>query len=278
MKFMNKVGKSLLLIVVCVLVFGISEVRAFTLGDLDVYSLAESFTWREFDDAGGQLMKESGPRYGVGAAFTREFSNHLTLKPRIELIDGSVDYDGQMRTKAGVPVTTTTEYLGIKLEFDLAARIRQSQSFVLEPFAGIGIRTWFRDIQDGTAANGTPAIGYTEDWTTIYGRLGFRGERSFEQKNSTFLLVGVKLPVYTENYISDIYVSSSAMTLRPGNKPSLFAEAGVRLDRFKISAFYDSMRFKKSPIVSVNSSGTLKDFYQPRSESDMTGLKIGATF
>ena len=181
MKFVNKVKKSSLLVVVCVLVFGISDVHAFTLGDLDVYALAESFTWREFDDAGGQLLKESGPRFGVGVAFTREFANHLTLKPRIELNSGSVDYDGQ--TQSGVPVTTTTNYFGIKLEMDLAGRIRPSQGFVLEPFAGIGIRAWSRDIKDGTAADGSLAIGYTENWTTFYGRLG-SGESSLSDRRT----------------------------------------------------------------------------------------------
>jgi len=95
-----------------------------------------------------------------------------------------------------------------------------------------------------------------------------------------FLLVGVKLPVYTENYINDANVSYEAITLKPGNKPSLFAEAGVRLDRFKVSAFYDSMRFKQSPTVVIYDPyyAGYVGYYQPKSESDMIGLKIGATF
>jgi hypothetical protein len=278
MKFVNKVRQSSLLVVVCVLVFGISDVHAFTRGDLDVYALAESFTWREFDDAGGQLLKESGPRYGVGVAYAHEFPNHLTLRPRIELNGGDVDYDG--RTQSGVPVSTTTTYLGIKFEMDLGGRISPWQSFILEPFAGIGIRSWSRDIKDSTTANGSLAIGYTENWATIYGRLGVRGEQSFGQKNSMFLLAGVKLPVSTTNYINDANVSSESITLKPGNKPSLFAEAGVKLQIFKISAFYDSMRFKKSPMVVVYdaSLGGYVGFFQPKSESDMVGLRIGASF
>jgi hypothetical protein len=278
MKFVNQVRQSLLLVVACVLVFGISDVHAFTRGDMDVYALAESFTWREFNDAGGQLLKESGPRYGVGFAYAHEFPNHLTLKPRIELNGGSVDYDGQ--NQVGVPVTTTTNYFGVKFEFDLAGRIRPSQGFVLEPFAGIGIRSWARDIKDGTAADGSLAIGYTESWSTFYGRLGVRGEQSFGQGNNMFLLAGVKLPVRTTNYIDDTNISSEAITLKPGNKPSLFAEAGVKLQIFKISAFYDSMRFKKSPIVITYDTfvGGFVGYYQPKSESDMIGLKIGASF
>ena len=276
MKFMNKVRQSLLLATLCVFMFGISDVHAFTRGDIDVYGLAESFTWREFDNAGAQLLKESGPRYGVGISYTQEFSNHLTLKPRIELNGGSVDYDGQ--TQAGVPVSTTTDYFGIKFEVDLGNRIRPSQDFILEPFGGIGIRSWARDIKDSTASDGTSAIGYTENWTTFYGRIGLRGEQSFGQKKNLFLMAGVKLPLYTENYINDVNISSQAITLRPGNEPSLFAEAGVKLDRFKISAFYDSMRFRKSPIVTAYSGGVLMGFYQPKSSSDMLGVRVGASF
>lgn len=273
MKFVNKMRQSLLLAAACVLVFGISDAHAFTRGDMDVYGLAESFTWREFDDAGAQLLKESGPRYGVGVAYAHEFPIHLTLRPRIELSGGAVDYNG--RTQAGVPVATTTNYFGIKLEMDMGSRFRPWQSFVIEPFAGLGIKSWSRDIKDGTAANGTLALGYTEQWSTMYGRLGFRGEQSLGQKNNLFLLAGVKLPVSTENYINDANVSSQAITLKPGNKPSLFAEAGVQLHRVKISAFYDSMRFKKSPVVWTSATA---GFLQPRSESDMVGVRIGASF
>jgi hypothetical protein len=279
MKFVNKVRKSSLLVVVCVMVFGISDVHAFTLGDMDVYALAESFTWKEFD-AGGRFLKESGPRYGVGFAYTHEFPYHLTLKPRIELNGGEVDYDGQTNAVPPAAVSTTTKYFGLKFEMDLGDRITPSQSFVLEPFAGLGIRSWSRDIENSIAADGSFARGYTENWTSFYGRLGVRGDLSLGEMNKLFLEAGVKLPVYTENYIDDSNVSREALTLKPGNKPSLFAEAGVKLHLFKISAFYDSMRFKKSPTVVVYdpTRGGYVGYYQPKSEADMFGLKIGASF
>jgi hypothetical protein len=68
MKFIGKVGRSSLLVVACTLVFGISNVHALMQGDMEVYGLMESFTWREFD-GGGQILKESGPRFGVGFAY-----------------------------------------------------------------------------------------------------------------------------------------------------------------------------------------------------------------
>ncbi len=278
MKFMDKMKQFSLLVVACSLVFGVSDVHALMQGDMEVYGLIERFTWREFDDAGGQILKESGPRFGVGVAYAHEYSNHMTMKPRIELNGGSVDYDGQ--TQAGVPAASTTNYFGFKFELDLGGRIRPSQSFVLEPFGGIGFRSWFRDIEDTVAADGSVAAGYTEDWSTFYGRIGIRGEQDLGQMNKLFLEAGVKLPFYTENYIDDDNVSYEEITLEPGNKPSLFAEAGVKLQSFRISAFYDSMRFKTSPTVVVYDPSLpgYVGYQQPRSDADMFGLRIGGSF
>jgi hypothetical protein len=273
MKFMNKTGRASLLVIMCVLTFGIPDAKALTIGNLDVYGLMESFTWREFDDAGVQLLKESGPRLGVGVAFAHEFTNRLTLRPRAELNGGDVDYNGQ--TQTGVPVTSTTTYFGFKFEMDMGDRVPLWQGAVLEPFIGFGARTWYRDISDSAAADGSRAVGYMERWKTFNGRLGIRGEQSFGQKNNLFLLAGVKLPVSTENYINDAAISSQAITLKPGNKPSLFAEAGVQLDSLRFSAFYDTMRFKKSPVVWTSATS---GFLQPRSESDMLGVRIGGSF
>ena len=105
-------------------------------------------------------------------------------------------------------------------------------------------------------------------------------EGAYVQDNKVFLEAGVKLPVSTTNYIDDINVSYEAITLKPGNKPSLFGEVGVKLNVFKISAFYDSMRFKKSPLVLTYDPflGSFMGYYQPKSVSDMFGLKIGASF
>ncbi len=281
MKFVNRFWKLSCLMMLCTLVFGMSAVPVFAGGEPEVYASAESFTWKEFGDAGDRLLKESGPRYGVGFAYAHEFPNHLTLKPRVELTGGDVDYDGQ--TQSGLPVTSTTTYFGFKFEFDMGGKIKPSKSFAIEPFAGLGVRAWARDINDSTTFDGGTVYyvnGYTEHWTTFYGRVGLRGDLYFGQRSKLFFEAGVKLPISTENYINDWAVSYEEITLKPGNKDSLFAEVGVRLSRFKITAFYDSMRFKKSPVVYDYDPfwGTLTGYLQPRSESDIYGVRIGASF
>ncbi|MGE5172274.1 MAG: hypothetical protein ACM3MD_00440, partial [Betaproteobacteria bacterium] len=86
-------------------------------GEADIYVAFDSFVWKEFVGDGSRLLKESGTLTGVGFAYRKEFSNNMTLNPKVELFGGNVDYDGS--TQSGVPVTTTVNYFGAKLEGDL---------------------------------------------------------------------------------------------------------------------------------------------------------------
>lgn len=275
--------RRIMVILGMIYVFGFitAAAPAFAGGEPEVYVGYESFTWKEFDDFNGRLLKESGPRYEVGFAYSHEFPDHITLKPRIEVFGGDVDYKGQACDIFGncVPDNTTTRYVGYKFEFDLGGKIRTSKTFALEPFAGIGFRYWARDIKDSILPDGTFVVGYTEHWTTLYGRLGLRGDLYFARKSRVFFEAGAKLPISTSNYINDPNVSYQSITLKPGNQTSFFAEVGVKLHVFKISAFYDSMRFKKSPIVYENDPFFgLVGFLQPKSTSDIYGVRVGAAF
>ncbi|HEX9020890.1 MAG TPA: hypothetical protein VF903_06475 [Nitrospirota bacterium] len=236
-------------------------------GEAEVYVAAENFEWREFDDAGNRLLRESGPRYGVGFTYYHEFLNQATVKPRVELFGGTVDYDGA--TQAGVPVKTRTDYFGVKIEGDAGYTFRPSQGVSIEPFGGLGLRGWSRNIKNGTASNGTTAYGYREDWSTFYLRLGVRGSAAMSAGGKLFAETGVKFPLYNENYVSQL-----GITLNPGNEPSLFAEAGIEIHFFKISGYYDSMRFSKSDVVYSGASG----YFQPKSHADMVGVRIGYSF
>jgi hypothetical protein len=243
-------------------------------GEANVYVAVEQFVWKEFNNDGSQLLKESGPRYGVGFTYNFEFrDHHLILKPRVEIIGGVVDYDGA--TQAGVPVKTDTTYFGGKLEVDLGWRFGSLQKTAIEPFGGIGLRGWYRDIKDATASNGTPAYGYTEEWYTIYLRAGLRGDIALGEAIRLFAEAGGKLPVNNENtaHFSDAGLGPD-VTLKPGNEPSLFAEAGIKYKFFKTSIYYDSMRFSKSDVAYSGGVG----FYQPKSQADMYGIRLGASF
>ena len=61
--------------------------------ELHLYPFAEYFTWKEFTSAGE--VKEDGPLFGAGGALKLSFlERSLTLKSKLELFGGIVNYDG----------------------------------------------------------------------------------------------------------------------------------------------------------------------------------------
>lgn len=258
---------------VFVLCFCICAVQAFAAGEPEVYGMVESFTWKEFGQGGEQLLKESGPRFGAGFVYTHAFEGGVTIKPRVELFGGTVDYDGA--TQTGVPVMSDVEYFGVKLQGDVGVRI--GEGLIFEPFGGVGLRGWDRTIEDSVTVSGTQAIGYTEEWLIAYGRLGIRFMTEPSQEMRTFFEAGVLVPFYSENtaLLSEKFLAAD-VTFKPKMKTSLFAEAGFKAGTFKMSAFYEALRFDPSDPVIEPFSGLL--FYQPKSESDVFGVRIGAAF
>jgi hypothetical protein len=234
-----------------------------------VYIATEEYVWKEFLANGSQALKEQGTLFGIGFAFYHEFRNHMTIKPGVEIFGGSTNYDGQ--TQSGTPATTTVGYSGIKLGVDGGYRFRSSESVFLEPFGGIGIRAWTRDIKNGTTSTGSPTLGYKEDWTTVMARLGLRMDAS-----TLFVEAAVRYPIYNENTVrlSEAGLGSD-LTLYPGKQPSYFGEVGVKDGKFKASVYYETLSFSKSDSVYAG-SGIYA--YQPKSTATMVGIRLGAAF
>jgi hypothetical protein len=262
-----------MLLLVVIFLFGPSHASLAAAGEFTLYGAVESFAWKEFDDSGARVVKESGPLFGIGLAYSHEFEDRITVTPKGEIFFGSVDYDGQ--TQTGVPVMSTVGYFGFTFDGDLSMKFNVTQRFSLEPFGGLGLRWWIRDIEDGTTSTGAVASGYTEGWTTLYGRLGVRGGIDVSQQTVMFFEAGVKLPFFNENtaYLSDAGLGPD-VTMHPGRQASFFAEAGTKISRVKASLFYDSMRFSKSAGVV---SGAYV-YWQPKSTADVYGIKVGVVF
>lgn len=249
---------SILAITGSMILFSISA--ALANDESGMYLKAENFTWKEFDDTGKQLLKESGPIYGLGYSGKSDINTSLTGKGRWEMFGGVVDYDGQ--TTAGTPVKTDTGYFGMKVEGDLGWKFMVAKKSSIEPFAGLGWRWWNRSIQSTATV-----LGYDELWSSIYSRLGIRGNLVFKKTMGVFAEGGVKLPIYNVNNI-DLF----DVTVYPGNKPSTFAEAGFKWAKLKVNMFYEGMRFSKSAEVGIYS------IYQPKSTADIYGVNVGVVF
>jgi hypothetical protein len=246
-------------------------------GEAAVYMAVDSYVWKEFEDDGSLLLKESGELFGIGFTYQHEFSNHMTLRPTAEIFGGSVDYDGQ--TQAGIAATSTVDYFGLKLEGDVGVKFRMAERFFLEPFGGLGLRLWTRDINDGKTASGATTYGYREGWVTWHARLGLRGGVDISPKSRLFAEAGMKLPIYNENtaYLAEKGIGPD-VTMHPGKESSFFAETGLQASWFRGSLFYEGMRFSKSSEVTTTDGSFIYTTWQPRSEADIYGLKLGVVF
>ena len=265
MKLKDKVRYPFVMLLTVVFSFGIISASAIA-AEYDVYGKIESFTWKEYSDSDSQLLKESGPIYGLGGSAKSNITESLTLKFKGELFLGSIDYDGQ--TQAGTPVKTDTDYFGFKIEGDTGWKFMVAEKSSLEPFAGLGYRWWLRDIQ--STGN---AIGYEETWWSFYARLGIHGDHTFSDQLKAFAEAGVKLPIHTENEIDLSVIGLSTITVEPGNKASVFAEIGLKWTVLKASVFYEGMRFSKSGLDDVYDA-----FRQPESKADIFGVNVGVSY
>ena len=250
----------------------------------DVYATAENFVWKEFSTFGSQLVKEDGTRGGIGFTYhgiLGEGGSGLTLQPRVELNWGNVDYNGQACSSTGTcePFSNKTGYYGGKFEFDIGGRF--GSAVAIEPFGGIGARSWWRDLKDGWTLTGHPVAGYVEHWMTVYGRLGLKADIRLSQDSKIFIEAVAKLPISNDNtaYLTDAGYNEDA-TVHPGKKTTFAAEAGIKFHVLKVSVFYDSMKFKQSDTVYFFDplAGGVVSIYQPRSQADIYGIKLGASF
>jgi hypothetical protein len=248
---------------------------------LSVGAGVESFRWEEFS-GGRRLLRETGPRLTVGATLDYLLENDRShpyfLEGRAYL--GVVDYDGQ--TQAGVAAKTDVDYFGFSAEGLRAWRL--SNSTPVDLLAGLGLDTWERNLQDGTAADGSSTSGYREDYFIIYGKLGpgflFQGET-----RRAYLQFGLKYPLitYERAYLSSVGFDSD-VELEPGRRLSGYLKWrmnwGRETDkpRYGVTVYYDSFRLGASPVKTVTGGGTLYGVYQPESHMDVLGARFDYYF
>jgi len=242
--------------------------------ELSVYPFIQYFTWEEFSPE-GRLLKESGPQFGVGGDILLYLvegdAGAMTFRGKVELFGGEVDYDGQLQD--GTPHSTDVTYFGTNEQVALGWAIPY-RDLTIEPFGGLGYRWWLRDLQGSG--------GYTEYWTSLSALLGMRGNYKLGPETSLFAMGGGKYPFYNRNDVEN-YPGVGRIELEPGSEWSAMAEGGVRYRQMKVSFYYESFIFARSPIVTEYDAYRQptpgpSDFVQPRSESEIFGLKFGWSF
>jgi hypothetical protein len=230
------------------------------------YTRVDYFHWNERID-GMDFVNEYGTLVTLG--YTRRVGPE---RFRLELFGGSMHYKGFAQFEDGSldPLSSTTDYLGMRGEFDL----------LLEPdwlpqvsfLVGIGTRFWFRDINDGISQSDYLVLGYEEAWWTVYPYFGME-KRRVPTSGMEFYWAG-RIGLTPLNFerivcVSD-YGSNFAVTLHPRTGITGQFEAGLRGQRFYLSAFFEAWTWAESPIVA--------DTLQPKSQMMLAGLKTGLSY
>ena len=230
--------------------------------NLRVYGVAEQL---EYEDI---LATESGQLGGAGVEAGFKLVGPLWIEGRGEVFGGTVDHETHLavRTPSGkwrvsdTTIQMNSEYVGGKVECDLALKFPVTSTFCLKPYVGVGSRSWTRTLDDLT-------YGVEEDWTTSYGLLGCGGEVGIGKIVKLFGRIEARMPF--KNSVSSKYDNYTGMAdneSEPHKDPSLYAEAGVNVSVVMASIFVETLEFKE-PAPS-----------QQDAKTTMSGVKLGVAF
>ncbi len=243
--------------------------------EANIYAFVQAFSWEEFNDSESRLLKESGPQYGAGGDIKFHLlegaAGAMTLSDRLELFGSEVDYKGQLQN--GTPYNTTVDYFGVQNRLDLGWAIPY-RNMTVEPFTGVSYRWWQRHLQG--------AGGYTEEWYSMAALLGMRSQYQLGKEAQFFAMGAAKYPFSNKNSI-DNYPGVGEIRLSPGSEWSALAEGGIRYKRLFASIYYENFIFPASRRVTRydafrSPTPGPSDFLQPRSESEIVGLRVGWAF
>jgi hypothetical protein len=195
----------------------------------------------------------------------------------MELFGGEVDYEGATQTvpsqpkTSNRPVNTDVGYFGFSQEIDLGWAI-PVQKTIVEPFAGLGYRWWLRDLQNSTSVDTDgapfPVTGYTEYWSSFSVLLGVKSQYSLN-KDARFTVTGAaRYPFHNRNKVD--FPGLGEVELSPGSEWSVFADASLTVGNLVAALYYENYIFSESPVVN--------GLYQPRSESEIVGLRVAWPF
>ena len=271
------------IIAIVALLFGaVSSVYATENATFSIAGGVEKFNWREFDSLDRELLEESGVRYTFSGNYDnlRRINSGGVFSLGGRLYVGVVDYDGETQGTA-IPVQSDTDYLGV--QFDALGGYRFARHLHgLDLLGGAGVDFWRRSIDDTFVPGLGQVYGGDEDYYAFFAKLGL-GYFHEMGKARHYVQTGVKYPFYVYEYA--YLLSADDISLEPKGRPSLFAKYQIEFgssthNRFGLTIYYDSYRFKQSDAVAetVNGRFTGRAFVQPESRQDTLGIQLGYYF
>ena len=133
----------------------------------------EFSTWRESDQSGATLLRESGPRVTLSLSLDNadRTSSGVIYNILLHGYIGDEHYDGQ--TQTGVPVTSDTGYIGEATEITGGYRFKDVLPIIsVDLTAALGADIWRRRISDTTTDAGQPVSGSEENYRILLRKIG----------------------------------------------------------------------------------------------------------
>ena len=179
----------------------------------------EQFNWEEFADDGRSLLGESGLRQYVELGREAPLNSNWWYEMRGRLYGVRVGYDGE--TWAGDPVTTDTDYKGIQVELGVTQSTAGDTTGATSAKwlfrAAVGIDGWQRLLRDTSLADGTPVMGYNENYICYYSSAWLGYTRGSWPAN-----LGMKLPLRIDERVE---IGGWSVLLHPEGRLSLMASS-----------------------------------------------------
>jgi len=259
---------------------GIVFAQSALVEDLTILPSVSYFKWREIladPTSGCSEVNEAGPLFGLGANFKLGlFDKHLTFRAQAQGFYGNVSYDGYAQNASTgnvFPMTTTVTHTGFSGRSLVGFRLL-TFPVSLEPFGGIGVRVWKRDIAS-SAVGSQRVSGYVENWTTVHADTGLRVDVNLPAKASVYAEAGLRYGLKTTNTVNNLQ-------LQPGNDWACFAAIGTKIDHFNFNLGFEGFCFPVSPGINTyvyqNSRLYSYQIYQPQSYMYLFTVSIGYSF
>ena len=233
-----------------------------------LYAGIEEYQWQEYAPTGEQLMKVTGPRLRVGLNIAPSLhSDIFALDYDISMYEGTMNYSSQVtdpNTGAAIPYSSDIAYMGMDTHLD---GIYTGFGEGIEPVLMLGFEGWRRSLDSrfltDSAGNTATAVGYAENWSMIYTKLGARGKAG-----GFTWLAGLKLPLSVTDTAA--FLQSTA---HPKGLLSEYIGGDYTFARtWKIGVSYEDTRFGQSNLT--NSIVGPNSVYQPKSDEGVFMLSL----
>lgn len=235
------------------------------------------FDYREYDDAGRLLDRESGGIPGLVFDLAGA-KDRWTLGGHFSWHANDVLYDGQ--TTSGVPIRTHTEENILDTSVRIERSLHTAATFGPTLYGGVGYRYWGREIRPTHTSSGQAVDGLFEMYRWTYLFLGGRAA-VYRTDRFRFSFDARALRPYRPTLDVDYRGANDSIVLDLGERTGwrLGLPLEYRIDahvRMVVEPYTEIWEVGRSPTETLTRQGVpVSGVYEPRSTTRTTGLAVG---